>query len=111
MKITCPICKENLEETITENRITPNSVTLTKVYDSEGKLVDDLNYDYDYSGDFEGRYYCDWCESYLSDDSDEVIKILKGEIKLTKEQVLQRNKKWAEEDIDEITNRLDSLLK
>jgi len=106
MKIPCPICKENLKETITENQITPNSVTLTKVYDS-----DDLNYDYDFSGDFEGRYYCSWCESYLSDDSNEVIKILKGEITLTKEQVLQRNKKWAEEDIDEITNRLDSLLK
>ena len=105
------MCKSDLKETMTEDQITPNSVTLTKVYDSEGKLVDDLNYDYDYSGDFEGRYYCDWCNSYLSDDSDEVIKILKGEITLTKEQVLQRNKKWAEEDIDKITNRLDNLIK
>ena len=111
MKIPCPICKENLEETITENQITPNSVTLIRIYESKGNLVDDLNYDYDYSGDFEGRYYCDWCNSYLSDDSDEVVKILKGKLTLKKEQVLQRNKKWAEEDIDKITNRLDNLIK
>jgi hypothetical protein len=59
----CPVCKSDLRETMTEDEVIPNSVSINE----DGETLD---YDYD-SGDSEytGEYKCCWCSTILTKDS------------------------------------------
>ena len=62
----CPICNSDLNETMSEYESVPNSVSITTI-NTGGCESDDLSYEPSYdASDFEGKYYCCWCETILS---------------------------------------------
>ena len=84
-EILCPVCKSDLRETLTEDETIANSVRL----DGSG---DGITHDYEAGdGEFSGEFYCDWCDTLLIGDEEEVVKILKGERVLTLDDVIEYN--------------------